>query len=294
MNNFAYPVLMEQNSSYEDSCKFEINYMSHNFDEENMNINMNVELTAKSLERMMERSQAYLLVKMSSKIYSKSVTYKMETKLKNKYEIKFPIFKILENDYITIQAYILATDNMEIDWNKDLKQIYKRYRKIKVNKNSQLAISNAFKLYYQRYDDSLISIEKSELLDDKGIKINLEKSDAIVIKVGNRYADAFKKLTDTEVIEPYMNTNILFNALFYTGLMVLNSETGKEYTQKKWFEGYRNLFEKATEGKDIMEIIDGNSEMDINEIFECTQKMMNNKLETSLINLQRDKEKIQQ
>ncbi len=280
MNNFTYPVLTEYDSSYNEKCKFEVSYISHSFDEENMNIGIEIKLSSDYLKSLIEQEKAYLLIRVCSSIFTLPIISKGNTQIVN-----FPIEKLLDNDSICVQAYLLAKEVLSISYTREMRNIYKSYRNVSVGKNAKLAISNMFKLYYQKYEDSFISMEKTPQLNGKGIRINMEDSNSIMVKVGTDYADAYAHLSGKEVLADYISVDVLHYTLQYINTEVLLKKNGEKYVEKKWFEGYKYLFAKAVPNKDLMDIITSGEDLDVDEVFGYTQKMLDNKLEDSLIKL---------
>lgn len=285
MNCFTYPVLTTDESAYKEDVKFQIENLGYTFTEKEMCIKIRVFLSSTSLKKIIDEKKAYLLFELKSRLYTKPIKiYNLEGK-ENIYDLSFSLDKIMPLDNLHIQTYLLTADKFTIKSNEEMIDIYKMFCGMELSKNSPLAISNELILYYSKMDTDFITISKSKELEDKGLKIELDDPNSIIIKAGEKYCDAYSALKNNASLREAINNHILFITLYYTTITLKeNREDREKYEEKKWYEAYEYLF--AKHNIDIKSFLYDETNTN-DDVLEIVQKGLGNNLEKSLLNVRR-------
>lgn len=279
MNNYTYPVLMEDDSSYKKDIIFKLTNVKYSFDIDSMNVEMDCELTSEYLKSLIKNEEAYILISASTvmnKVVSKIYVFEENIRL------CIPLDSLIDCDNISIQAFVLVRKPFELKYIKEeMDEFYSDFKGKKVGVNTQLAFSNTSILYYRTAEDSFVALSKSEGLEGKGLRIEYSNSDSILVKAGNSFCDAYAALSKNEVIKELMNCFIAFIGIYYTTIAIKSNKNLLEKIEDyEWFDGYDYLFTKK--GISITEFFESDAD-DINDLFENVQQLLGNELENTFI-----------
>lgn len=279
MNNYTYPVLTEEDSAYKENIIFNLSEIRYIFENDKMNISFKCSLTSNYLRELITNGDAYILVTattLMNKVISKIYTFENEVKL------EIPLEKLVDSDNICVQSFVLARNEFWLKYSNEMDDIYSNFKGKRVCLNTQLAISNSLILYYRTVQNSFVSLAKSQELEFKGLRIDYDNSDSILIKAGPAFCDAYAAVSNANPIaKELMNCIIAFLGIYHTSIAIKNNtdilETIQDY---EWFDGYNYLFIKA--GTTAEEFFESDAD-DLNDMFEKVQELLGNELEETFI-----------
>lgn len=279
MNNFTYPVLLEDESAYKNNILFRLENVTYSFDEKNMNIECDCLLNSEYLLGLIRDKKAYILLAATT-VMNKYIEKIENFEEKVKYSV--PLECLIDSDNVNLQAYILVKQEFDLNYCKEMESIYEDFGPKHMNKNMQLGISNNVILYYRTVENSFVSLDKSSELEDKGIRVNFENDKAICIKAGNSFCDAYNAVSNgSRIAKNLMDCMIAFIGIYQTSISImLNKDVCldkiKEY---EWYEGFEYMF--AQRGKNVDEFFQ--TIEDPQELFVAIQEVVGNEIEKTFI-----------
>ena len=283
MNNYTYPILLENDSSYKNECRFSLEKIKHQFDEENMIIEFDCIMESKFLKKLIDEQKAYVLVTASSMM--KKIVKKYDS-FTDKIKIEVPLDILTDYDNVALEAFILVKKEFELSYNEEMEDEYIHFRKKLMKPNMQLAISNKIILYYRTCENSFISLSKSDDLNGLGLRVDSSNPDAIYVKAGTEFCDAFNAVSnDNEVASELLNCMIAFIGIYQTALEIKEDDSMldkiKEY---KWYDRFEYLF--AQKEIDIIDFFENDADT-VQDLFVNIQNIIGNELENTLIRCRR-------
>lgn len=279
MNNFTYPILLEDDSSYKDDYYFRIERVEHSFDDSSMCLKLELKSNSEYLNKLVENKKAYVLVSATT-VLNKIV--KEIDALNDEIELSIPIESIIDHDNVVLEAYVLVKEQFSLEYCNEMDEQYSDFAGKTMKKNMRLAVSNSYILYYKRADDSFIRLYKADL-NGKGIHVAIDETDSIMVKAGSDFCDAFDAITGSDNLsaKALLECLVSFLAIYQTALQIKDDNTVIESIKEyPWYEGLEYLFNQND--KKIEEFFD-NETMGANDFFEEIQKITNNELEKTVI-----------
>lgn len=279
MNNYPHPVLSPGNSAYRDEIRFEIKYKSHAFADDSLIIDLGISCNSKKLQDDFEQKKIKAIVKTTLKTAAMCDACEL---INGDIRVIIPSEKILAYDTISIKAYLLAAEKMNMEWWEELSSDYPKDYCTEVRKNDVLAESNEEGFNSNPRNNNFIRFKEVENGDGSGIRIDLSNQNYIIIKVGHKFNEAYGKIKGKEIIRNITNSHLLFEALVY--ILIELAQNRDEYVDMEWYLGMQSTFD--IKGFDDLDAFLDNVKEDgikIDLIYEVAQKMINNQIELSLI-----------
>jgi len=280
--HFSYPVLTNRlNSGYKDDFYFTIESCGNQILNNNFEVSLSINLNSSNLSKLLKERKANLYIKVYADIYKNAFLSSFD----NAINITIPINELLNNDTITITAYLLANENFDLKWNDEMEDVYKVVDSYSVRKNDILAISNFIKFYYYDSSESLIKLQKEEGLENKGFLISIKSPNYITIRVSPELNEAYAILRNSNEKKHIVNSTFAFIAISSALIQLANQiDFNDDYNYKEfpWFKVIENSFK--LKGINLDDILDQyNENKDINIIFENTHIFINNNFERAFV-----------
>ncbi len=285
LKRYSIPVLTnEENSAYKDEYKFNIEIVEQRTTKEDAIICLKANMNSNVLSSFLNDSNAKFGIRVSTNLHT---TFNEYSNIADVVEIKIPASQLERIDKIKLVAYILTANEMNYDWNSELKDYYDPSYKFELSSNEILAESNEEITNYKEAGSSFISICKATEQSNKGLLFSIAKENMIQVKVGDEYNEAFNKLQSEEkkvCVKDIMNSFLAFNSILYAlNKMIMEDEPISRYAETVWYKALDYNFEDS-KYDDVEAFITAMQEKsDIDEIMRVAQSIMNNQLELKTI-----------
>ena len=280
MNGYPYPVLTELDSAYSNSCRFAINFTKYGCQDDKLSLHIDVSLTADSLKEYINNGDAELVIKIVTDI--RSMVFHFDA-LEDNLVIEVDAENIRANDVIKITAFIVTKKSFVLKSNDEIADYFGNDYSINMRKGDILAISNDEKLNYNTSNNDFIKITSSADRDGKGIKIRLSNDNHIEILVGTEFKRAYARAKKPE-LSPILNSHIIFETIVFTLIDIAQNK--EDHSQKEWYRLFSQAYLATGETiESFRERARDEDYIDVSYVFEMAQLMINNSLETSIINV---------
>ena len=280
MNGYPYPVLTEVDSAYKKGVNFSIEFLKYTCKEDKVKLSIGVELNSETLKKHISENNAELVIKAVTDI--RSLLFHVK-ELCDNIEIEINSEDIRPNDTITLSAFVVAKENFEFAVSDEMEDYFGQNFSIFLKKGDVLAISNTEKLNYNTTSNDFIMIRGSSEMAGKGMKINLNDQNHINILVSPEFKRAYAKLTDPK-ISTTLGSHMVFEAFVYA--LVEIAQEKEDHSNKEWYRLFSQALEVTGTNVDTFKVnaMDGR-DVDMAYVFQVAQEMINNSLETSIINV---------
>ena len=281
---YSKPVLTnEENSSYQKEIKFNLSIIDSSIDNEFIKMIIKIEMTSEVLKSYLVNQRASIGIKIKTNLYTKfePITAEEET-----YEILVEKNKLERYDSINCVAYIITNEELQFNWNEELRNIYDRNWIFNFKKNEIMAESSEDKLDYRVSGTPFISLSEVSDQDGKGLLFSIDTPNMIQVKIGKELNEAIGKLRNEEKkvsVKGILDTFIVFNSILFSLMKIMTSEEYVSYKEKEWYKALDYCFEDEKYDSFDDFIIAMQNDIDINEIYRVTQVLLNNQLEVKII-----------
>lgn len=277
VNEYPYPVLLEEDSSYKKDIEFTLEYDKEFFADKEIRFKFKVMLTSDYLKKNIDCGFLKAVIKMQSNIF---ITTVLINPTKEDFAIvRIPTSVLTQNDTLKFTAYILANDNFELTYNNELVDMYDSDYCETVKRNSVLAISNQEVLSYNPSNNDFIKFAVVEDMKGKGFNITFGDKH-IIVNISPEFNEAYGRVKNNFDINTIFGAHLVFEVFVYTLVEVVQREGFEE----EWYDLFIQMLEQTVESFDDfkMKVID-DERIQMDKIFECAHLLTNNYIEKSLI-----------
>ena len=250
LNNFPNPVLINNNMDY-DNSSFDIIFENSSIDNDLLKLNLKYELDCGSLAEFVKEEKAKVIIK----IQSVGTPYREIFEFCDKKEM---LINIKKNDLakkISIEGYIIATDNIKNFHPAELNELFFKSQIFDIRKGDILALHTGYTLpldssELEGHVASIFQIIKKEDLKES-IDVILETdTEKINICLNKMTYESYMIIRSQKILDKYLAAAIvlpaLTEALFYIASDEQNNDTSSGYEDKRW---YRQIKSKIEEKK---------------------------------------------
>lgn len=250
LNNFPNPVLINNNIDYNNST-FEIIFENSSIENELLKLNLKYEIDCNSLNEFIKEGKAKVIIK----IQSVGTPYRKIFEFDNKKELLVSINKNDLAKKISIEGYIIATDNIKNFHPVELNELFFKSQIFDIRKGDILALHPGYSLPLDSSElegpvASIFQIIKKEDLKES-IDVILETdTEKINIYLNKITYESYMKIRAQKILDKYLAAAIvlpaLTEALFYIAFDEQNPDKSSGYEDKRW---YRQIKSKIKEKK---------------------------------------------
>lgn len=280
MNGYPYPVLTEVDSAYKENVSFNIEFSKYVCKDDKITLSVGVMLNSETLKKHIEEKNAEMVIKVVTGIRS-LMFHIQDTCDYNDLDINSE--DIRANDTIMITSYVVSKNAFEFMVTSEMEDYFGNNFSIQLKKGDVLAISNTEKLNYNTTTNDFIMISGSPEMTGNGIKVNLNDENHIYVLVGPEFKRAYATLNNPK-ISTMVGSHLVFEAFVYT--LVELAQEKEDHSSKEWYRLFVQALEVTGESIEDFKVraMDDRS-VDMSYIFKVAQEMINNSLETSVINI---------
>lgn len=277
MNNYPYPVLTPDESSYSEDIVFDVEFENYSIEEGFVTCTIKYNLASNYINSIIDNGNAEMYVNVESNMYSK-------TSLLNDNSCSIPLEKLNDIDKIRVTLYVLAKEGLELNSNDEWDDIYDDNYRIKLKSKDIIAVSNTTELDYLLKGNDFIKFTTVKEQEGKGIKVNCNGDNFILIQVGDSFNKAYAKVKSNEFLRDTLNAHILFEA--FCSILIKIVQDNEYYSERTWYEVVEQILSSIdVEIEDlIMKAKDGDK-IDVDYIFSVAQDIINNEIERSIIRI---------
>ncbi len=283
MPNYPYPVLDAMESGYKKRYSFSIDEKEHRFDHGQLILSIELKLNSDYLTDIVVQNKANLIFKIASDSYSETVSF---NSIQNTYSIKCSTQKLMNIDTIRITANIVSISSFDMSWNNEFEDYFGENYSFKIIPNIRLAVSNEIRLNYSLKNTEFIKIFTKDDADGNGISFNCEDNNYIRIFAGPSFNKSYTAIISDENAKNLTNNILVCNAIVYTFMQLIKEGTEK-YSGHIWYKLLEQSeeFDERTLDEFIENMRSGVTDIDNDEIFAVSQRIMNNLIEQVVIDI---------
>lgn len=261
LNNFPNPVLINNNMDY-DNSSFDIIFENSSYDNDLLKLNLKYELDCCSLADFVKEEKSKVIVK----IQSVGTPYREIFEFGDKKEILINIKKNNLAKKISIEGYIIATDNIKNFHPAELNELFFKSQIFDIRKGDILALHPGYTLPIDSSElegpvASIFQIIKKDDLKES-IDVILETdTEKINICLNKMTYESYMKIRSQKILDKYLAAAIvlpaLTEALFYIASDEQNNNTSSGYEDKRWYRQIKSKIEEkklSFEGKSITSV----------------------------------------
>lgn len=250
LNNFPNPVLINNNMDYNDST-FDVILENSSIDNDLLKLNLKYEIECSSLAEFIKEGKAKAIIK----IQSVGTPYRETFEFGNKRELLISINKNNLAKKISIEGYIIASDNIKNFHPAELNELFFKSQIFNIRKGDILALHPGYSLPLDSSElegpvASIFQIIKNEELKESVDVILDTDTEKINIHLNKRAYESYIKIRSQKVLDKYLAAAIvlpaLTEALFYIASDEQNPDKPSDYENKRW---YRQIKRKIEEKK---------------------------------------------
>ena len=248
LNNFPNPVLINNNMDYNDST-FDVILENFSIDNDLLKLNLKYEIECSSLAEFIKEGKAKAIIK----IQSVGTPYREIFEFDNKRELLIYINKNNLAKKMSIEGYIIASDNIKNFHPAELNELFFKSQIFNIRKGDILALHPGYSLPLDSSElegpvASIFQIIKNEELKESVDVILDTDTEKINIHLNKRAYESYIKIRSQKVLDKYLAAAIvlpaLTEALFYIASDEQNPDKPSDYENKRW---YRQIKNKITE-----------------------------------------------
>lgn len=261
LNNFPNPVLINNNMDYNNSA-FDILLENSIIDNDLLKLNLSYKIECSSLAEFIKEKKAKAIIK----IQSVGTPYREIFEFNDKTEITIDIKKNDLAKKISIQGYIIASDNIKDFHPKELNELFFKSQIFDIRKGDILALHPGYTLPLDSSElegpvASIFQIIKKDDLKES-IDIILETdTEKINICLNKMTYESYIKLRSQKILDKYLAAVIvlpaLTEALFYIASDEQNPDKSSGYEDKRWYRQIKSKIKEkklSFEGKSIISV----------------------------------------
>lgn len=250
LNNFPNPVLINNNMDYNDST-FDVILENSSIDNDLLKLNLKYEIECNSLAEFIKEKKAKVIIK----IQSVGTPYREIFEFGDKKELLVSINKNNLAKKISIEGYIIASDNIKNFHPAELNELFFKSQIFNIRKGDILALHPGYSLPLDSSElegpvASIFQIIKNEELKESVDVILDTDTEKINIHLNTMTYESYMKIRSQKVLDKYLAAAIvlpaLTEALFYIALDEQNPDKPSGYGDKRW---YRQIKSKIEEKK---------------------------------------------
>lgn len=280
MNNFPYPVLLNEDSSYIDKYVFNIDCSNQKISEGKIQFTINVNLNSNTLIQLVNAHKAIIIVKVVTDITTR--IFKFDS-LDNYLTISVDIADAKKNDTMSIMCLIVAQEDGEINFNDELKPIYGKDFISNNRKGDILAISNNIKFDIITNNLDFIKLAVDPKLKS-GYKIRLNRNEYIEVSVSeemNRAYALIKRNGNKIDSLKIFNSNLIFEVIVFILLELIGDY--ENYKEFEWCRQFKLVLNSVNVDLEEFVLENVESEQKYENVYELSHLIINNQIEKSLI-----------
>lgn len=248
LNNFPNPVLINNNMDYNDSA-FDVILENSSIDNDLLKLNLKYEIECNSLAEFIKEEKVKVIIK----IQSVGTPYREIFEFGDKKELLVSINKNNLAKKISIEGYIIASDNIKNFHPAELNELFFKSQIFNIRKGDILALHPGYSLPLDSSElegpvASIFQIIKNEELKESVDVILDTDTEKINIHLNTMTYESYMKIRSQKVLDKYLAAVIvlpaLTEALFYIASDEQNPDKPSDYENKRW---YRQIKNKITE-----------------------------------------------
>lgn len=250
LNNFPNPVLINNNMDYNDSA-FDVILENSSIDNDLLKLNLKYEIECNSLAEFIKEEKVKVIIK----IQSVGTPYREIFEFGDKKELLVSINKNNLAKKISIEGYIIASDNIKNFHPAELNELFFKSQIFNIRKGDILALHPGYSLPLDSSElegpvASIFQIIKNEELKESVDVILDTDTEKINIHLNTMTYESYMKIRSQKVLDKYLAAVIvlpaLTEALFYIASDEQNPDKPSDYENKRW---YRQIKRKIEEKK---------------------------------------------
>lgn len=280
MSKYPYPVLTSEDSSYKEHILYEIVYVGSSFSLDEVIFEFDIIMNSEYLKRMIIDKKASMYMRVQTNIYAAAM---MIDEIEGKCYFKVKTSKLQGNDTLKFVSYIVANEEIFLQYDEEMLEIYRGDYRPKVRMRDLLAKSNEESLSYSTSNNDFIKFSVSEELTNKGYRIAINDN-FINVTIGPDFNLAYGIIKNNKKeVCAIFDSHLVFEVFIYT-LMEFVQEN-EEHKEKEVYFLFEQIFmqsnDKTIEEFSLNVLDDGKVMME--QIFEAAHRMINNQIENSII-----------
>ena len=248
LNNFPNPVLINNNMDY-DNSSFDIIFENFSYDNDLLKLNLKYELECDSLTEFIKEGKAKVIIK----IQSVGTPYREIFEFGGKQEMHINIKKNDLAKKISIEGYVIASDNIKNFHPSELNELFFRSQIFDIRKGDILALHPGYSLPLDSSElegpvASIFQIIKNEELKESIDVILDTDTEKINIHLNKMVYESYIKIRSQKVLDKYLAAAIvlpaLTEALYYIASDEQNPDKPSGYEDKRWYRQIKNKIEE--------------------------------------------------
>lgn len=248
LNNFPNPVLINNNMDYNDST-FDVILENFSIDNDLLKLNLKYEIECSSLAEFIKEGKAKAIIK----IQSVGTPYREIFEFDNKRELLICINKNNLAKKMSIEGYIIASDNIKNFHPAELNELFFKSQIFNIRKGDILALYPGYSLPLDSSElegpvASIFQIIKNEELKESIDVILDTDTEKINIHLNKRAYESYIKIRSQKVLDKYLAAAIvlpaLTEALYYIASDEQNPDKPSGYEDKRWYRQIKNKIEE--------------------------------------------------
>lgn len=288
MSKYPYPVLFNEDSSYNENITFEITYVKSVCIKGSVTLELNVSLNSETIIELINQGKAKMIIKVQTGFYSYAFDYVLGDETA-KCEIEQD--KIKSNDTINCTAYVVATEAIKLNYSSELLPLYDKDYSVTLKQNDVLAISNTESLSYSTCNNDFIKFSVSEDMRNKGYEI-VYKVNYVNVIISPEFNVAYGKVKNNDkALCSVFDSHLIFEVLVY--ILIDLVQQYDEYKESQWYELFEQAFLQIGDYRKFEDFIlkaKDDEIIDLKMIYELAHKMINNQIENTLISVSKMEE----
>lgn len=248
LNNFPNPVLINNNMDY-DNSSFDIIFENFSYENDLLKLNLKYELECDSLTEFIKEGKAKVIIK----IQSVGTPYREIFEFGGKQEMHINIKKNDLAKKISIEGYVIASDNIKNFHPSELNELFFRSQIFDIRKGDILALHPGYSLPLDSSElegpvASVFQIIKNEELKESIDVILDTDTEKINIHLNKMVYESYIKIRSQKVLDKYLAAAIvlpaLTEALYYIASDEQNPDKPSGYEDKRWYRQIKNKIEE--------------------------------------------------
>lgn len=248
LNNFPNPVLINNNMDY-DNSSFDIIFENFSYDNDLLKLNLKYELECDSLTEFIKEGKAKVIIK----IQSVGTPYREIFEFGGKQEMHINIKKNDLAKKVSIEGYVIASDNIKNFHPSELNELFFRSQIFDIRKGDILALHPGYSLPLDSSElegpvASIFQIIKNEELKESIDVILDTDTEKINIHLNKMVYESYIKIRSQKVLDKYLAAAIvlpaLTEALYYIASDEQNPDKPSGYEDKRWYRQIKNKIEE--------------------------------------------------
>ena len=248
LNNFPNPVLINNNMDYNDST-FDVILENFSIDNDLLKLNLKYEIECSSLAEFIKEGKAKVIIK----IQSVGTPYREIFEFGGKQEMHINIKKNDLAKKISIEGYVIASDNIKNFHPSELNELFFRSQIFDIRKGDILALHPGYSLPLDSSElegpvASIFQIIKNEELKESIDVILDTDTEKINIHLNKMVYESYIKIRSQKVLDKYLAAAIvlpaLTEALYYIATDKQNPDKPSGYEDKRWYRQIKNKIEE--------------------------------------------------